>query len=182
VGDTQWLSTLHIMAEPDAVLNALSDDEARAALLSCCGSTRWVERMLAQRPFASTAALLEAADTVWCGLDKADYLEAFSHHPQIGADLAKLRQKFGKSAGWSSQEQAGVQGASEATLIALCDANAEYLARYGFIFIVCATGKSALEMLALLHARLHNAPDTELAIAAREHAKITQLRLDKLRT
>jgi len=170
------------MSEPDSVLNALPYDDASAALLRCCGSTRWVERMLAQRPFASTSALLAAADAVWYGLDQSDYLEAFSHHPQIGADLAKLRQKFVHTAGWSSQEQASVQTASESTLVALRDANVQYLARYGFIFIVCATGKSADELLALLRARLHNAPAEELAIAAREHAKITQLRLEKLRT
>jgi len=169
------------MAEPDAVLNALSHGDARAALARCCGSTRWVEGMLASRPYGSTDALLEAADAVWFALDKADYLEAFAHHPQIGADLAKLRQKFAHTAGWSSQEQASVQSASEATLLALRDANVLYLARYGFIFIVCATGKSADEMLELLRARLHNAPETELAVAAREHAKITRLRLDKLR-
>src|SRR4051812_25997913 len=107
------------MSEPDIVLNALPHDEARAALLCCCGSTRWVERMLAERPFASTSALLAAADAVWYSLDEADYLEAFSHHPQIGADLAKLRQKFVHTAGWSSQEQAGVQEASDSTLLAL---------------------------------------------------------------
>jgi 2-oxo-4-hydroxy-4-carboxy-5-ureidoimidazoline decarboxylase len=170
------------MSEPDIVLNALPHDDARAALFCCCGSTRWVERMLAERPFASTSALLAAADAVWYSLDEADYLEAFSHHPQIGADLAKLRQKFVHTAGWSSQEQAGVEAASDSTLLALRDANIQYLARYGFIFIVCATGKSAEQMLELLRARLHNAPAEELAIAAREHAKITQLRLDKLRT
>jgi 2-oxo-4-hydroxy-4-carboxy-5-ureidoimidazoline decarboxylase len=168
------------MTAPHAALNTMSSDDARAALERCCGSTRWVKDMLARRPFRSTEALLAAADEVWAGLHKADYLEAFSHHPQIGADLAKLRQKFANTASWSSQEQASVHAASEATLVALRDGNVQYLARYGFIFIVCASGKSADEMLGLLRARLHSTVEDELVVAAREHAKITRLRLEKL--
>ena len=168
------------MTEPYAVLNALSSDDAREALLRCCGSRRWVDAMIELRPFVSTQALLSAADTVWWALAKPDYLEAFSHHPQIGADLAKLRQKFANTASWSSQEQQSVQAASEATLVALRDGNVQYLARYGFIFIVCATGKSADEMLSLLRERLHNTVEQELALAAREQANITRLRLEKL--
>jgi 2-oxo-4-hydroxy-4-carboxy-5-ureidoimidazoline decarboxylase len=166
--------------EPHEVLNALSSGDAAAALVRCCGSSRWVESMLARRPFASTETLLSAADEVWFALHKADYLEAFSHHPQIGADLAKLRQKFANTASWSGQEQASVHAASEATLVALRDGNVLYLARYGFIFIVCAAGKSADEMLSLLRARLGHSVEDELAIAAREHAKIARLRLEKL--
>jgi 2-oxo-4-hydroxy-4-carboxy-5-ureidoimidazoline decarboxylase len=170
------------MTEPHAVLNAMSVEDASAALSRCCGSTRWVQAMLTRLPFASSQALFEAADEVWGGLQRPDYLEAFAHHPQIGADLAKLRQKFANTASWSSQEQSSVPAASEATLVALRDGNVHYLARYGFIFIVCATGKSADEMLALLRARLHNTVDQELAIAAREQARITLLRLEKLTT
>jgi 2-oxo-4-hydroxy-4-carboxy-5-ureidoimidazoline decarboxylase len=170
------------VSEPHVVLNALSDGEATSALTRCCGAQRWVEAMLRRRPFVSSSALFEAADEVWAGLHRDDYLEAFSHHPQIGADLEKLRQKFVNTADWSGHEQAGVQTASEATLVALRDGNVSYLARYGFLFIVCATGKSADEMLALLRARLHNSVEDELGIAAREHAKITRLRLEKLTT
>lgn len=170
------------MTEPHVVLNALSESEATSALTRCCGATRWVDAMLARRPYVSTPALLEAADEVWSGLHRVDYLEAFSHHPQIGADLAKLRQRFVNTADWSGHEQAGVQAASEATLVALRDGNVLYFARYGYIFIVCATGKSADEMLALLRARLGNSVEDELVLAAGEHAKITRLRLEKLTT
>jgi 2-oxo-4-hydroxy-4-carboxy-5-ureidoimidazoline decarboxylase len=136
--------------------------------------------MLARRPFASTHDLLRAADEVWALLDRASYLEAFSHHPKIGEDLSALRAKFGSTASWANQEQAGLRSADERTLLALRDENQAYLARFGFIFIVCATGKSASEMLELLRARMNNEPAFELAIAAREQGKITKLRLEKL--
>jgi 2-oxo-4-hydroxy-4-carboxy-5-ureidoimidazoline decarboxylase len=168
------------MPEPHAVLNALSPPAARDALLRCCGSTRWVERMLEHRPFASTLALYELATRDWTDLDASDYLEAFSHHPQIGADLAELKRKFATTASWSASEQAGAGNAEQATLEALRDGNRAYLDRFGFIFIVCATGKSAAEMLDLLRARLPNDSATELRVAAAEQAKITKLRLEKL--
>jgi 2-oxo-4-hydroxy-4-carboxy-5-ureidoimidazoline decarboxylase len=168
------------MSEPHERLNALQLSAAHAALARCCGSTRWVERMLEHRPYASTPALLELADRVWSSLDRDDYLEAFSHHPQIGADLAELQKKFASTSAWSAAEQAGAGNANRATLEALRDGNRAYLERFGYIFIVCATGKSATEMLELLHARLANDPAGELKNAAAEQAKITQLRLEKL--
>ncbi len=166
--------------EPHAVLNALGLDEARAALLRCCGATRWAGWLLTQRPFASTEALLKAAAGVWTQMEKADMLEAFSHHPEIGADIAALRQRFAPTAAWASAEQAGVAGADDATLEALRDGNVRYRERFGYVFLVCATGQTAAEMLALLRARLANDPDTELRVAAAEQAKITRLRLEKL--
>jgi allantoicase len=166
--------------EPHAVLNALSIEDARAALLRCCGATRWAGWMLTQRPFASTEALLKAAAGVWTQMEKADMLEAFSQHPAIGSDIATLRERFAATAVWSSAEQAGVAGADDATLEALRDGNERYRERFGYTFLVCATGKSAAEMLALLRARLPNDPDTELLVAAAEQAKITRLRLEKL--
>ena len=166
--------------EPHAVLNALSIDEARAALLRCCGATRWAAWLLTQRPFASTEALFKAAAGVWTQMEKADMLEAFAHHPEIGSDIASLRERFASTAAWSSAEQAGVAGADDATLEALRDGNVRYREQFGYIFIVCATGKSAAEMLALLRARLAHDPDTELRVAAAEQAKITRLRLEKL--
>jgi 2-oxo-4-hydroxy-4-carboxy-5-ureidoimidazoline decarboxylase len=168
------------MSEPHAVLNALPPSAAHDALLRCCGSTRWVECMLEHRPFASTLALFELAERDWHDLETKDYLEAFSHHPQIGADLAELKRKFATTASWSASEQAGAGDAEQATLEALRDGNRDYLARFGFIFIVCATGKTAAEMLELLRARLPNDAATELGIAAGEQAKITKLRLEKL--
>ncbi len=165
---------------PHARLNALSTRDAERALERCCGSSRWVAGMLARRPFASREALFRDAEAVWAGLERADFLEAFSHHPQIGADPAELAERFATTADWSSSEQAGVTRAARRTIERLAAGNARYLARFGFLFIVCASGKSAEEMLRLLEARLDNAPDRELSIAATEQAKITRLRLEKL--
>jgi 2-oxo-4-hydroxy-4-carboxy-5-ureidoimidazoline decarboxylase len=160
-------------------LNTLSPADARAALLRCCGSRRWADAMLARRPFASPADLHAAADEVWAGLDRADWLEAFAAHPRIG-DLDSLRKKFATTADWSAGEQAGVAGAGEAVLRELAEGNRRYEERFGHLFIVCATGKTAAEMLRLLCERLPNEPAAELAVAAAEQAKITRLRLEKL--
>jgi len=167
-------------AEPHAVLNALSIEDARAALLRCCGATRWAGWLLTQRPFASSEALFKAAAGVWTQMEKADMLEAFAHHPEIGSNLEALRQRFAATAAWASAEQAGVAGADDDTLEALRDGNVRYRETFGYVFLVCASGKTAAEMLALLRARLPNDPDTELRVAAAEQAKITRLRLEKL--
>ncbi|MEM9069008.1 MAG: 2-oxo-4-hydroxy-4-carboxy-5-ureidoimidazoline decarboxylase [Myxococcota bacterium] len=161
-------------------LNPLSEEDAARALTRCCGSSRWVRGMLARRPFADDEALHAAADEVWATMERADILEAFTHHPRIGGDLDALREKFGGDVKWSGDEQASIHDASEAVLTKLRDGNVAYEARYGFIFIVCATGKSAAEMLALLQGRMNHEPGDELAIAAAEQAKITHLRLEKL--
>ena len=161
-------------------LDAMSEREAREALTRCCGATRWVEGMLARRPFGSREALLAAADEVWAGAQREDVLEAFEHHPRIGADLDALREKFASTKSWSAGEQSAVSEADERTLQALRDGNVAYEKRFGHIFIVCATGKSASEMLALLQARIDNEPNAELAIAAAEQGKITRIRLEKL--
>lgn len=163
-----------------AHLDGLAPAEARAALQRCCGATRWVEGMLARRPFGDNAAVMAAADAVWAQASDADVLEALAHHPAIGEDLARLRERFASTSGWASSEQAGVGGADEATLAALRDGNVAYRERFGYTFVVCATGKSAAQMLALLRQRLDNPPDRELAIAAAEQAQITRLRLAKL--
>lgn len=168
------------MAEPHTLLNALSEREARAALERCCGAARWVALMLARRPYGDREALFAAAEECYKQLGPSDYLEAFSHHPRIGGDLAALRARFTTTASWSSDEQAGASGASDETLEALRGGNLQYEARFGHIFIVCASGKSAAEMLELLRARLGNSPERELAIAAEEQLAITRLRLDKL--
>jgi 2-oxo-4-hydroxy-4-carboxy-5-ureidoimidazoline decarboxylase len=162
-----------------AAFNKLSSEDAGAALLRCCGSHRWVEQMVERRPFVSAAELFAAADEVWAGFDRVDWLEAFAAHPRIG-DLDALRKKFAATADWASQEQSGVAGASDDTLRQLADGNRRYEERFGYIFIVCATGKSAAEILDILNARLRSAPEQELAIAAAEQAKITRLRLEKL--
>ena len=136
--------------------------------------------MLRARPFSSAQALHETADQVWAGLGPEDFREAFSRHPEIGANIEELRQKFGATQDLSRAEQASVSQAGEATLQALARFNASYRARFGYSFIVCATGKSAREMLSLLQSRIDHAPEVELAVAAAEQAKITRLRLEKI--
>ena len=151
-------------------------EEARAFLTQCCGSTRWVARMLERRPFGSDAELLAAARSEWFALSADDWREAFSHHPKIG-DREALRVRFPTTADLSANEQRGVTGASEATLDALSAGNRAYEEKFGYIFIVCATGKTADEMLGLLNRRLANDSTTEILIAAEEQARITALRL-----
>jgi allantoicase len=163
-----------------AALNRLDSVDRRDVLLRCCGSSRWASRMAAHGPFGSDAELHGLADHLWWDLADGDWLEAFTHHPRIGADVDALRAKFARTAEWSEGEQAGVGGADEATLQALAEGNRAYEERFGFLFIVCATGKTAAQMLALLRERLGNEPEAELRIAAGEQAKITHLRLEKL--
>jgi 2-oxo-4-hydroxy-4-carboxy-5-ureidoimidazoline decarboxylase len=151
-------------------------DEARAILSRACGSSRWVDRMMARRPFGRDTKLLAAARVEWFGLLEQDWLEAFSHHPPIG-DRASLAARFPATHDLSAREQSGVESAATDLLDALAEANAAYRDRFGFIFIVCATGKSAEEMLQLLRDRLNNDRATELRIAAEEQAKITAIRL-----
>lgn len=153
--------------------------DRRAELLRCCGSSRWAEAMTARRPFRDREALLAAADEVWWGLGESDWREAFGHHPKIG-DAAALRTRFASTRQWAAGEQAGAENATEETLVALADGNRAYEERFGYIFIVCATGKTAEEMLALLRARLPNDPKDELRVAALEQARITRIRLEKL--
>jgi allantoicase len=153
-------------------LERLSPDEARTALLACCGSSRWAAWMASRRPFEDVAALLRQADRAWWGLEEGDWLEAFAAHPRIGGAA--------RAGSWSSSEQSGVAGAAGAVLERLAAANVAYAERFGFSFIVCATGKSAEEMLALLEQRLAHTRADELRTAAEEQAKITRLRLVKL--
>jgi len=156
-------------------LNALPAAAAEAAFLACCGSRTWARRMAEGRPYDSRDALLAAADRVWASVADADRLEAFGAHPRIGERKAGE----GEDRRWSAQEQAGAAGARDSILAALTEANRVYDQRFGHIFIVCATGKGAEEMIGLLQARLANDPQTELRIAAEEQGKITRLRLMK---
>lgn len=157
-----------------AELNRASADTLRSAFLTCCGSRVWADEMVIRCPYGDVAALRKAAEEVWCSLAKPDWLEAFAAHPKIGEKRA--------SAKWSESEQAGMSGASETLTEAMRRMNEEYETRFGWIFIVCATGKSGEEMSSLLNARLANDANTELTIAAAEQLKITQLRLGKLIT
>lgn len=162
-----------------ARLGRLTDEEARAAFLRCCGSTRWADAMVAGRPYADVAALLAAAERAWAATGADDRLEAFRHHPRIG-DRKALEARFASTRSWAAGEQGGVAGADAAVLDALEQGNQAYEARFGHVFLVCASGRTAAEMLDLLRQRLHNAPETELQVASAEQAKITRLRLEKL--
>ncbi len=172
-------------------LNSVPEAEAHDLLLSCCGSRAWVHAMLERRPFTSDLDLLNSAATTWTQLATADHLQAFEAHPRIG-DLETLKQRYQsgptppshsaeeRSASQSAVEQAAVERATEATLEELATLNERYFERFGFIFIVCATGKSADEMLEILRQRVANSRAEELANAAREQLEITVLRLRKL--
>ena len=135
--------------------------------------------MAEARPFCHRTHLFGTADHLWWGLSATDWLEAFSHHPRIG-DLEGLRERFARTADWANTEQAGVADASDETMAALSAGNQAYEERFGFLFLVCATGLSATEMLTTLNARIGNPPLDEIRFAAAEQAKITRLRLAKL--
>jgi 2-oxo-4-hydroxy-4-carboxy-5-ureidoimidazoline decarboxylase len=162
-----------------AELNALPAEEAWRALARCCGASVWVDQVCARRPYASLEALRDGSEAAFARLRRDDWLEAFSHHPRIG-DTAELRERFATTSAWAGDEQKGAAGAAEATLLALAEGNAAYEARFGHIFIVCATGRTAAEMVALLSERLSNDPADELRVAAAEQKKISALRLGKL--
>lgn len=151
-------------------LNALPREVAERELSRCCGSTRWAAAIVARRPFADAEALARDAEEIWWTLEGGDWLEAFSRHPRIGE----------RAAGWAGSEQAGMSGASEQTRQRLTALNHDYERKFGHVFLIFATGRSADEMLSELERRLGNDPATELKIAAGEQAKITRLRLEKL--
>lgn len=160
-------------------LNRLPDDDVVAELRRCCGSERWARRMAAERPFADREELLEAADRVWSAVNPEDWLEAFSHHPRIGgADLRERR--FDDTRSWSAGEQSGMAGAEAEVRRRLAELNDAYYERFGYVFLINATGKGAAEMLAALEERIDNDPADELAIAAEQQRQITRLRLEKL--
>jgi OHCU decarboxylase len=189
-------------------LNHLDAASAERELLRCCGSTRWAREMTAARPFDDANAMIRTSEQIWSSLDRADWLEAFAAHPRIGAENARsgsstfsalapgphARRELsltprggprGVAAGaadWSAEEQAGLANTSNDVRERLTARNRDYEARFGYIFIVCATGKSADEMLSMLERRLTNEECRELGMAAEEQRKITNLRIAKLLT
>lgn len=159
-------------------LNNLSQGEAEAELLKCCGSTAWARAVAARRPFADEGELMKAAEEVWSNLEAEDWLEAFGRHPKIGE--RKAAAQSGQERAWSEQEQARASAAGESERARLVELNGEYERKFGYIFIVCATGKSGAQILASLESRIKNDPAAEIANAAEEQRLITRLRLRKL--
>ncbi len=160
-------------------LNSLPPSEAHAEFHRCCGSAQWAQKMVEARPFSSESALLQAADSAWTQTSVQDRIEAFSHHPRIGEQ--RLEQpRFAATSDWSRMEQVGMEGAAQVIQSRFTDLNRQYLHKFGFVFLLCATGKSAAEMLAALESRLAHSRTQELRIAAEEQAKITRLRLQRL--
>jgi 2-oxo-4-hydroxy-4-carboxy-5-ureidoimidazoline decarboxylase len=156
--------------------NNLSSEDATSELKACLGCGSWAEHVENARPFTSIEALIENGSARWSEATEAERLEAFSAHPQIG-DLEALRNKYANTA---SAEQGQITEADESVLLELQKNNQTYLDKNRFIFIVCATGKSAAEMLALLNQRMPNDRSTEVDTAAAEQWQITLIRLNKL--
>jgi 2-oxo-4-hydroxy-4-carboxy-5-ureidoimidazoline decarboxylase len=153
-------------------LNAAPAEIARQALYDCCGSTAWVDRMTKARPYQDLPNVQQCGEKLWWSLNEFDWLEAFAAHPKIGEKKSSMK--------WSAAEQSGMSEASEATASFIASMNEDYERKFGWIFIVCATGKSASEMQRILQGRLQNSRESELRIAAAEQIKITNLRLEKL--
>lgn len=160
--------------------NNLPEVEKTNQLAACCGAVKWQQEMLKQFPFNDETELLNKSQDVWYKeCKKEDWREAFTHHPKIG-DIKSLTEKFASTMHLAGSEQQSVNKASTEIIKELAEANNEYENKFGFIFIVCATGKSAEEMLRLLKDRLPNMLDEELNIAMGEQAKISFLRLKKI--
>jgi allantoicase len=159
--------------------NRLPRQRALQALLDCCGSKRWAQQMDARRPFAGETKLFDAADETWSALAREDWLQAFQHHPPIGETRARAKQSTTASR-WSAKEQSSAKKAKPELLQALAVQNRAYAEKFGYVFLICATGKSSEEILNAVRQRLPNDPDTELRVAAEEQRKIARLRLEKL--
>jgi OHCU decarboxylase len=159
-------------------LNALPASEAERELLQCCGARTWAREITAGRPYPDVEALLTVSDRVWWRLAPDDWLEAFAQHPRIGERVTtRVASNDGR---WSEAEQARAQQGAASVLGELASTNAQYEDRFGHVFLICATGKSAEEILANARSRLQNSPERELRVAAEEQRRITHLRVRKL--
>lgn len=156
--------------------NLAEGEVATDSILSCCAARRWAAKMVARRPLTSFAALTTAADEVWSTMREEDWLEAFASHPRIGQNVDDADSR---AVAWSKQEQSSIQSAGNGVLADLAEYNRRYLEQFGFTYIVCATGKSADEMLAILERRLANEHSAELREAAEQQRQIMQIRLRK---
>ena len=164
----------------NSVLAAWNEAEPAAAtepMLVCCAAQRWAEAMVALRPYTGVESLSLTADEVWSTMEEPDWMEAFASHPRIGE--RKDSAASSTSAAWSQQEQSSTARATEQLLVDLEKSNMTYEERFGFTYIVCATGKSVEEMLATLQRRLTNDRETELREAAEQQRLIMQIRLGK---
>ena len=166
------------MSEVLARWNRLSAEQAAREILPCCGSVAWARMVVTRRPLDDDKSLIAAADEAWWSLNASDWMEAFAKHPRIGERKAPMA-ATAQSAVWSAQEQRNVAHAEESVQLALAEGNREYELRFDRVFIVCATGKSAPEILEILRRRLRNDDSTELREAAEEQRKITNIRLKK---
>ncbi len=160
-----------------AAWNEAEESAATAAMLACCAARRWAEAMVVLRPFNGVASLSLGADEVWSTMAEPDWMEAFAAHPRIGERKARTQKT--PAGAWSEQEQSSTVSAAQKVLADLAEGNALYEHHFGFTYIVCATGKSAEEMLAILKRRLGNNRETELREAAEQQRQIMQLRLGK---
>lgn len=149
-------------------------------LIKCCGSENWVNKMIEHGNFYSNENLIETSEKIWFSLKKEDWLEAFRHHPKIG-DINSLKEKYSLTKDLAENEQAGVNTASLETLTELSKYNSDYEKKFGYIFIVCATGKSAEEMLAIIKSRIINDPEEEIMNAMKEQNEITKIRLNQIK-
>jgi len=161
--------------------NQLDDTAATNLILQCCSSTDWAARMVESRPYHSIEQLIRTANDHWRVMEHADFLEAFQGHPKIG-DPGSLRKKYANTHSMARGEQSGVSGASDQVINSLAQNNCDYENKFGFIFIVCASGKSAEQMLGLIQARIGNSRAEEIANGAAEQRKITEMRIRKLFT
>ena len=162
-----------------AEFDHLPDEKKKELLLKCCGSSAWVNKMLTVFPVEDLVELLEFSEEKWNECTIEEQREALEQHPKIG-DINSLKEKFANTANWAAGEQSGVNNANEDVLQELAKGNDAYQDKFGFIFIICATGRSAEEMLGDLKERINNSKDQEIKIAAAEQLKITKLRLEKL--
>lgn len=159
--------------------NRLPKEKIKELLFNCCSCTAWTDQLIQESPYKSVNELKGKSDNIWFSCDEESWMEAFSHHPKIG-DLSSLENKFAATKHLALAEQAGVGQTSEEVIKQLWDYNIRYEEKFGYIFIVCATGKSAEEMLILLQQRLKNDRSDELKIAIAEQNKITHIRINKL--
>ncbi|TNF24744.1 MAG: 2-oxo-4-hydroxy-4-carboxy-5-ureidoimidazoline decarboxylase [Deltaproteobacteria bacterium] len=160
-------------------INHMNESDAHELFMNCCTAVKWVNAMVESRPFSNFEEMIKVSNQHFSNLEESDWLEAFDGHPKIG-DVNSLKEKYKSTKKLASGEQSGMSEADEKVIYEMADLNQSYQEKNGFIFIVCATGKSASEMLEIIKSRIDNDRGTELKIASEEQMKITKIRLEKL--